>query len=141
MFDELEEYKNNDHFFLSPDDNLEKVCNAPKNAIGVYLVYALKKGHVILVYIGSSGKIKRDGRIKPGNGGLYDSLVNENQFNEPKKLSWKIKMKKEKIDALDIYWYATYNEEIHDLPLYAKAIVMQKYFDLNGELPEWNTEF
>jgi len=44
MFDELTKYKNNNHFFFKPTDNLREVCNAPTDKSGVYLIYALKNG-------------------------------------------------------------------------------------------------
>ena len=40
MFDELTKYKNNDHFFFEPTDNLREVCNAPNDKSGVYIIYA-----------------------------------------------------------------------------------------------------
>jgi len=48
MFDELADYKNNDHFFLNPDDSLTEVCNAPRTASGVFLVYELAHGDIEL---------------------------------------------------------------------------------------------
>jgi hypothetical protein len=58
MFEQLEKYKSNGHFFFEEKDDLNNVCNASKNGIGVYLVYALKKGKTELIYIGSSGENK-----------------------------------------------------------------------------------
>ena len=55
MFDLLDKYKTNGHFFFRPTDSLEEVCNAPDNKNGVYVVYQLKDGHVDMVYIGASG--------------------------------------------------------------------------------------
>ncbi|MBK6340659.1 MAG: hypothetical protein IPF63_14110 [Bacteroidetes bacterium] len=55
MFDELNKYKQNDHFFFKPTDNLGKVCNAPTDKSGVYVIHALKGGRVELIYIGRSG--------------------------------------------------------------------------------------
>ena len=52
MFDELEKYKNNDHFFFDEREPLSEVCNAPKDKSGVYVVYELVRGKVNLVYIG-----------------------------------------------------------------------------------------
>lgn len=68
MFDELTKYKNNNDFFFTSDQDLSDVCNAPKNASGIYLVYELKNGRIELVYIGSSGKVQNDGQIKHRNG-------------------------------------------------------------------------
>ena len=55
MFDGLNKYKS-DHFFLNLNDNLMLVCNAPTDKSGVYIVYALAKGKIDLIYVGRSGK-------------------------------------------------------------------------------------
>lgn len=34
MFDELTKYKNNKHFFFTANQELENVCDAPKNKSG-----------------------------------------------------------------------------------------------------------
>ena len=141
MFDILENYQNNGHFFLSEDKSLEKVCNAPKTASGVYVIYALKGGKIELVYIGCSGKVLSNGQIKHRNGGLFDRIVNGKQFNDSRKKSWAAQVKKEKIEALDIYWYETINNEIGDIPTYVEAVCMQRYFEIYGRLPRWNEAF
>lgn len=61
------------------------MCNAPKNGIGVYVVYALKNGKIELIYIGSSGKVKQDGTTKIRKGGIFDRLVYGKQFDEPRR--------------------------------------------------------
>lgn len=63
MFDELQKYSNNNHFFVKQNDNLKDVCNAPSDQSGVYIAYALKKGKVELIYIGRSGKMNADGTM------------------------------------------------------------------------------
>ena len=45
MFDELDKYTENEHFFFKSKDNLKEVCNAPTNKSGVYIVYALKNAY------------------------------------------------------------------------------------------------
>jgi hypothetical protein len=141
VFDELEKYKNNDHFFFERDDLLRNVCNTPQNICGVYIVNSLRKGKIEIVNIGSSGKIYKDGKIKYPDGGLYDAIVNESQFGEPRNISWPLKMVNDEIDALDIYWYETLNSEISDLPSYTEAIILQKYFEIYGTIPKWNKPF
>ena len=141
MFDELKKYKINNHFFFDGDKPLGDVCNAPKSASGVYVVYALTKGKVRLFYIGSSGKMQNNGKMKHRNGGLYDRIVNGKQFDKPRRLSWLEKMKEEQIDALDIYWYETINSKTNDIPAYTEAILIQKYYETYGCLPDWNVEF
>ena|SRR5690554_1174202 len=141
MFEELEEYESNGHFFFEENDELGKVCNAPKNGIGIYIVYALKNGKIELIYIGSSGKIYQNGTKKVRKGGMYDRIVNGKQFDEHIKISWKEKLKTEKIEALDIYWYETFNKIHGDIPATIEGIIMQRHFEIFGTLPKWNKEF
>ena len=143
MFDELSKYKHNDHFFFKETDNLRQVCNAPTDKSGIYIIYALKGGQTELIYIGRSGELKSDGTFfirKAGLGGLKDRLVNGKQFGEARRNSWKQKMVDEKIEALDIYWYATHNEKFIDCPRILENKLLQKHLDIYGRLPKWNNE-
>jgi len=141
MFDELEKYKLNDHFFFKPSDNLGLVCNAPTDKVGVYIIYALKNGKINLIYIGRSGEVKKDGTLFIRKGGLKDRLVNGKQFGEPRRNSWRIQMLKEKIEALDIYWYVTCTDNFTDCPRILENKLLQKHFDIYEQLPKWNNEF
>ena len=141
MFDELLEYSKHDHFFYSPNESLVEKCNAPNNSSGIYLIYALAHGNIELIYVGSSGKIQTNGKLKIRTGGIYDRIVNGIQFDEPRKKSWPKKMIEEEIEALDIYWYETFNNENKDLPTYAEAMIIQRHFDIYEKLPRWNVEF
>jgi hypothetical protein len=142
MFDELSKYKQQDHFFLKPQDNLKEVCNAPTDKSGVYIVYALKNGRIELVYIGHSGKHKPDGSMfirKAGLGGMKDSIVNGHQFGKiPGRISWINQINTQKIDALDIYWNVTHNEKYSDCPRVLEGKLLQKHLDIYGRLPKWN---
>jgi hypothetical protein len=143
MFDELDKYEQNDHFFFKPTDNLNSVCNAPTDKSGVYIIYQLKNGRIELIYIGRSGEIKPDGALfirKTGLGGLKDRLVNGKQFGEPRRNAWKTIMNYEKIEALDIYWYVTHNDKFIDCPRKIESTLLQKHFDIYGKLPKWNNE-
>lgn len=141
MFDELSKYQVNDHFFFSTDDKLENTCNAPKTSAGVYTVFALANGRIELIYIGSSGKLMNDGSIKVRTGGIYDRIVNGKQFDDRRKVSWPIRMSEEGIEALDIYWYETFNNEAEDIPSFVEALLVQVHFEQFGKLPRWNKEF
>ncbi len=144
MFDELTKYKHNNHFFFKSTDNLKDRCNAPTDKSGVYIIYSLKGGHIELIYIGRSGEIKKDGSLfsrKAGLGGIKDRLVNGKQFGEPIRNSWRTQMLKEKIEALDIYWYVTHNDNFVDCPRILESKLLQKHFDTYGRLPKWNNEF
>jgi hypothetical protein len=142
MFDELNKYKINNHFFFKQNDKLSDVCNAPTDKSGVYIVYALSKGRIDLVYIGRSGEKKPDGNIfvrKASLGGIKDRIVNGHQFGKiPRKISWINQMKIENIEALDVYWYATHDIKCNDCPKEVENSLLQKYYDLYQELPRWN---
>ena len=143
MFDELNKYKENGHFFFRKKDNLRDVCNAPTDKSGVFIVYALVGGRVKLVFIGRSGEVK-DGNIfirKSGLGGLKDSIVNGTFFGVPRHKGWKAEMKKNKIDALDIYWFVTHNEEYTDCPKQLEKELLQIYFDTYKDFTDWNTNY
>ena len=143
MFDELDKYKHNNHFFYRPVDSLSQVCNAPTDKSGVYLIYALKGGKIELIYIGRSGEIKKDGSLfirKAGLGGLKDRLVNGKQFGEARRNSWKNRMVNEKIEALDVYWYVTHGVNFMDCPRVLENTLLQKHLGTYGRLPKWNNE-
>lgn len=141
MFDELSKYQVTDHFFFSSDDQLARVCNAPKNSAGIYTVFALAGGRIELIYIGSSGKLKNNGAIKIRKGGLYDRIVNGKQFDAERKNSWPLRMQTEKIEALDVYWYETFNKQVKDIPAFVESFLMQIHFEQFGKLPRWNIEY
>ena len=141
MFDELNKYKANGHFFFSESDELKNVCNAPKNGIGVYIVYALKDGKIELIYIGSSGKILQNGHKKVRVGGMCDRLINGKQFDDARKRSWKKKIIEENIEALDIYWYETFDKVNSDIPNTVEGILIQRFYEIYGVLPKWNKAY
>ena len=141
MFDELNPYRKNGHFFFAPDQSLGEVCNAPKDGSGVYVINALSRGRIEIVYIGSSGKLATDGSLKQRKGGLYDRIVNGKQFDAPRRNSWPTVMQRDKIDALDIYWYGTFNKSIQHIPGYVEGLLLQKYYEIYGSLPRWNQEY
>ena len=138
MFNSLKKYSS-DNFIFDKNQPLKEVCNAPKNKSGIYLIYAIKQNNSTLVYIGSSGKIQNNGKIKHRNGGLYDRLVNGKQFGKRRNLSFAEKLIDENIDALNIYWYDTLSQ--NDIPATIEGLVIQKYFDANGCLPRWNKTY
>lgn len=144
MFDELNKYEQQGHFFLSANSNLKEVCNAPTDKSGVYIVYALKRGNIELIYIGCSGKHSADGSMfirKAGLGGIKDRIVNGHQFGKiPRRISWLNQMKLEGIETLDIYWYVTHCDHYSDCPRRLENRLLQKHFDIYGRLPKWNKE-
>lgn len=142
MFHELNKYKQRDHFFFKRTDDLRQVCNAPTDMSGVYVVYALKNGKIELVYIGRSGKIESNGVMfvrKAGLGGIKDRIVNGHQFGKlPRRISWPVQITKEKIEALDIYWYATHDSKMSDCPRILENKLLSTHMDIFGRLPRWN---
>ena len=141
MFEELDKYESSGHFFYERRDNLREICNAPKSGIGIYLVYALKNGKIELFYVGCTGKISQDGMIKTRKGGIYDRLVNGKQFGEIRSRAWNKQMIIEDIDALDIYWYETFDKNNMDIPAMIEGKIIQQFFEVFGKLPSWNKEY
>jgi len=140
MFDELNKYKTNGHFFFNPTDSLEEACNAPDDKDGVYIVYELKNGRVDMVYIGTSG-IYGTAYPKDGLFGLKKSVINGiPSENETRTQLWPIKMLSENIVALDIYWYVTYKGNLKDHPASLQSMLLYKYLDIYGEFPRWNKQ-
>lgn len=140
MLSHLKKYTQNNHFFFKPCNSLQEVCNAPTDKSGVYVVYALKRGRKELIYIGRSGKLKKDGTMfirKAGLGGLKDRLVNGRQFGTARKRSWKTQMLKENIEALNVHWYVTHNDKYTDCPKVLENNLLQGY----GSKPRWNKAF
>ena len=138
MFQELDKYKNKGHFFYTKDDLLSEQSKDVPNLPGVYLVYRLAGGKIDIVYIGKSGTIQQNG--KPKDQGLRKRLNNTHQgLNRQDYFNKKIE--EENIEALDIYWYVTFDNDYRDLPSFVEGLLIQKYFDLYGQLPIWNLEF
>ena len=138
MFDELSRYKKTGHFLLKPTDNLASVCNAPKSCSGLYIVYALEKGKVNLIYIGISGRKGPDGKIKHRQDGLRGRFVTGKQFGGLRKVTWCKQMELENIEALNVYWYVTYDEVYSDFPKKLEEDLLEKFEVFHGNLPRWN---
>lgn len=141
MFDELAKYKQNGHFFFKAVDSLGNVCNAPNNCSGIYLVYALEKENVNLIYIGISGRRSVDGKIIHRKDGLKGRFLTGKQFGGLRRITWPKQMKLENIEALDIYWYVTHGSQNNDLPRELEIKLLQKYHTIHGKLPRWNKGF
>lgn len=141
MFDELSKYKQG-NFFFQATDSLVEVCNVASHNYGLYLVYALKKGRVELVYINKSGPPEKSKELKPNPDivdDLRENLLNGFQFGEiERKNSWPVQMMIEDIEALHIHWYVTYDHKNKDLPATMKSKILQIYQGIYGQLPRWN---
>ena len=40
-----------------------------------------------------------------------------------------------KIDALDIYWFVTFDDKNKILPGYVEGLLLKRYFEVHGTLP------
>jgi len=138
MFDELRKYRNNSHFFYKKGNSLKEVTKDVPDLPGVYYIIRLAKGKVDLVYIGKSGTIMNNGQFKDQN--LHGRLNNK-QDGISRQEYFEIKCDQEKIDGLDIYWFVTCDKNNHDLPGYVEGLIMQRFYEVNGRLPEWNKEY
>ena len=134
----LSKYQTFGHFFYNIEDDLKKVCNAPEDKSGVYIIYSVTKGKEEIIYIGASGKMTQKDGISHRKGGIKDRLVNGHQFGQKRYKSWKIQMKTDKISMIKIGWWVTYNESINHIPKYTEALLLQEYFEKHNSLPKWN---
>lgn len=142
MYKELSKFKNSGSFQFSSSDDLEVVCNAPMNDSGVFLVYAMQEENRELIMVGSTGTVQNDGTLKAKNGGLYDKIVNGQQFAKTaRKYSWKTQLQLEKIEAVEVFWYETYNEKNKVIPTFVEGQILQLFLKENGKLPRWNVAF
>jgi hypothetical protein len=137
MFNELNKYKHHGHFSFRQGEVLTRVCNAPKQP-GVYYFVQLKKGEKELVYIGASGTINQKGQF--GKQLLKGRLTNK-QDGKKRQPYFEEVMHLNKIDALHVYWFVTFDENHNDLPSFVEATLLQTYFDMHGHLPAWNKKF
>ena len=137
MFDELAKYKNNGHFSFERGHTLSQVCNAPEQP-GVYYILMLRKGKIQLVYIGASGTINQKGKFSTQ---LLRGRLNNKQDGKKRQHFFEEIMLENEIEALDIYWFVTFDDKHQHIPTYVEALLLQKYFEIYSCLPEWNKGF
>jgi hypothetical protein len=138
MFSETNKYKNNGHFFFKKGDKLSIASKGIPDLPGVYYIIKLANGRIELVYIGKSGTMHQNGKfgdqmLKKRINNKHEGIKRQQYFDQ--------KLHEEKIDALDIYWFVTFDDENKDLPGYVEGLLLQRYFELFGTLPHWNKEF
>ncbi|UPQ78997.1 hypothetical protein M0M57_15425 [Flavobacterium azooxidireducens] len=142
MYKEVSKFKNSGSFQFSSNDDLEVVCNAPNDASGVFLVYSIEEDNKTLIMVGSTGTVQNDGTLKAKNGGLYEKIVNGHQFAKTaRKYSWKTQLQLEKIEAVEVFWYETYNNKTKVIPTFVEGQILQLFLKENGKLPRWNVAF
>jgi hypothetical protein len=142
MYKEVSKFKNSGSFQFSSNDDLELVCNAPNEASGVFLVYAIQEENKTLIMVGSTGTVQNDGTLKAKNGGLFDKIVNGHQFAKTaRKYSWKTQLQLEKIEAVKVFSYDTYNDNSKVIPTFVEGQILQLFLKEKGKLPRWNVAF
>ena len=138
MLDIIDGYKINGNFFFQKGEDLAKVSKKVPNEPGVFGIFRLMKGRVELVYIGY-------GEAKNASKGMdiatLDYAINNkiNGINSQKFLDKKLT--EEPIDALDIYYMVTYDEDHHELPAFVAARIINDHFEMHGQIPVWNKKF
>ncbi len=141
-FTELNKYKKHSHFVFAIQESLQKVCNAPTDKSGIYIVYAVTANESELIYIGSSGQKNKDGSLKvrkAGLGGMKDRIVNGHQFGKiSRKRSWVNQMQIENIKTLKVFWWVTYDDGAKDFPTDVERQLIKKFKEVNNCLPKWN---
>jgi len=130
LFDELSKYKNNGHLFYKTGDDVLKLSQKLPNEPGVFYILKLAKRKIKLVYIGKSVSTKADNQT-------LNALFNDREKGITLHHFFDKKIKEETIDALDIYWFVTDN----DNPSEVANKVLQNHYDLFGSLPDWNKLF
>lgn len=145
MFDRLRKYKEYNEFVYQSNDTLEDVCKAPKDKSGIYIIYSLAEVGDEVIYIGSSGKMKKDGKLKTRDDGLFGRIVNGIEKFDGKRMKrkdmWGKKMQSDGIRKIKVEWYVTFYNEIKDIPAYVEGCIIQEYYEAKRRLPSWNNSF
>lgn len=144
MFLVLELFKEDSNkFSLSRSQSLKEVCNAPKDKSGVYLIYTVLNSEKTLVYIGSSGKMMQNGKLKTRKDGLWARLVkgNHNSTKNSREKVWPNLISPPKIDSIYVEWFVTFNESLKQIPLLVESKLIQEYWEKEDCLPIWNQQF
>jgi hypothetical protein len=128
LFTETKKYKNNDHFFFRKGDNLPELSKDVPELPGIFYVIHLARGGIDLVYISRSGMLSQTLRDK----------INITPYQFSQQDFFESKMSLDNIDALDIYWFVTIDKKHNDLPEYVEGLLMQRHYEIYGNLPLWN---
>ena len=144
IFAPLSKYKETGSFLFKPNDQFIKACNVPKRDVsGIYIIEAIKNDQSEIVYIGISGRKDKNGNIIHRKGGIRDRICNGyHPGTRIKRHSWfPLKIKEDKVDAIKISWWITYNELVSDYPWVIENNLLVKYketFGL-GRKPRWHS--
>ena len=145
MTEILKLYSDFGHFIFKNQDDLKKVCNAPSEKGGIYILYFEINDSKEVIYIGCSGHIQNNGTMsvrKTGGGRLKGRIVNGHQFGREKRfISWKSQMEMDNLNTLEIHWFVTHSAKYIHSPIYVESCLLQNYLDNFGKLPKWNKKF
>ena len=93
-------------------------------------IYSLK--------FGKSGPIRQNGQFKDQR---LNGCLNNKQEGHYRQDFFESQILKENIDALDIYWFLTFDTKNNDLPGFVEGLLIQRFFEIHGRLPLWNKDF
>lgn len=130
MFDDLAKYNNSGHFLYEKGDDTLKHSQKLPSESGVYYILKLVKGKIKLCYIGKSDSAKDENKT-------LNLLFNDKEKGTSLHHFFDKKMDEEEIDALDIYWFVTDD----DNPSEVANKLLQNNHDFFGILPDWNKSF
>lgn len=130
MFDQLEKYKNNGHFFYMKGDDILKLAQNLPNKPGVFYILKLLKGKINIVYVGKSDSTKTNNKT-------LNQLFNDREKGISLHEYFDKKCEEENIDALDIYWFDTEEDD----PSNVANEILQNNYNFFGTLPDWNKSF
>ena len=137
IFQGLEKYQQG-HFFFEKGQSLKEQSKNVPSLPGVYYFLRISRGKEEIVYIGKSGTILTDGSFKKQT---LNKRINNKQENIKRQQYLEQKIEVENIDALDVHWFVTFDDDHQDLPAFVEGHLMQQYFDTFGTLPPWNKDF
>jgi hypothetical protein len=138
LFDETKKYEVSGHFFFNPGDKLSEIIEDVPDLPGVYYIYRLANDCVDLVYIGSSAKKIENGKVKIQS---LRERFNNLESDRNHQVFFDKMIPKEKIVALDIYWFATMDGKHKDAPDTIFIKLAKRYNSIYGEIPPWNWLF
>lgn len=138
MFDELSKYKTNGEFIFRVGDKLSDFCKSVPHAAGVYVFRTIKNRKEKVVYIGASGTMKQNGTFLKQ---LMKKRLQNMQGKIRRQTHFESEIAKNNLEGVRVNWYITFDKQHQDLPMTVEGFLIQKYFDENKHLPEWNKKY
>ena len=104
---------------------------------GVYFICGVERERSRLLQIGKAGTLRNDGSFK--NQGLRGRL-GAKQGGMSRQKFFQKEISELKLDSLRFYWFVTFDidRNLLVIPAKAEADLLQRYFDGNDHLPDWN---